>query len=747
MSSVRRRWKFLRNPRSTDFDLGSDRRMVQTRGRRLRFAIMIASCLVSAALVHGLGPPFGFRLGQRPHREIRLNVDQIARRNALRSNAQRQIREDAVAPRMLHNPGPIEDRIKSIEDLGTAAGLANRVDELPASITQAWGMISPELFEDLREANDVPERRDQFSRELREAFSPVLKEGILSPTPLPRIDQNATQFAIRLEGQDDSQSRMVTRDHVSPERLGRPDSDFGKHFVSSFRPPELGRRLFELIDDKLAASPTLTYDERETTAAREQARSEVPDIFDQFKRGDLLVEQGQPIDAETLDLLRLEHDRSAALFTHQDVALRWVASVGLCAALYGLLSIYLIRNEPRLAADTAKIVLLCSLINIGLATMRVLSVQSWDAEALPVAVGGMVVTIAFGMDVAILFTLGLSLLTCLTLGVGIDELIVLAGGTTAGIVTLGDVRSRTKLIKVGLTIGLAYFLMTWSAGLWQRDPIELILSISLWRMVWGLMAGFFLGGILPFLESYLGLVTGISLLELGDVRHPLLQELVRRAPGTYNHSVTVGALAESAAEQIGANALLVRVGAYFHDIGKMIKPEYFVENQVRGQTSRHAGLNPSISTMIIIGHVKDGYELGLEYNLPEPIMDLIQQHHGTSLVEYFYREATKREASSADPVGIHESAFRYPGPAPQSREAAILMISDAVESASRTLSEPTPARLEALVDELVAKRLDDGQFDECGVTLKELAQIKKSLTKSLIGLYHARIKYPETRTA
>lgn len=747
MSLARRRWKFLQNPRSTDFDLGSDRRIVLARGRRLRLAILVVSCLASAALVHGFGPPFGFRLGQRLNRETRLNVDQISRRNSLRSNAQRQIREDAVAPRMLHNPNPIEDRIKSIEDLAAAAGRVKQVDELGPGILQAWGTISADLFEDLHEANDVPERREQFSRDLRDAFSPVLREGILSPTPLPRIDQNATQFAIRLESEDDTKSRLVTRDHVSPERLGRPDSDFAKHFVSSFRPPEFGRRLFELVDDKLAASPTLTYDERETLLARERARDEVPDIFDQFKRGDLIVEQSQPIDAETLDLLRLEHDRSTALFTHRDVALRWVASIGLCIALYGLLGIYLTRNEPRLASDTADIALLCGLINICLAAMRILSAQSWDAEALPVAVGGMVVTIAFGMDVAILFTLGLSLLACLTLGVGIDELIVLAGGTSAGIVTLGDVRSRTKLIKVGLTIGFAYFLMTWVAGLWQRDPAELIVSISLWRFVWGLMAGFFLGGILPFLESYLGLVTGISLLELGDVRHPLLQELVRRAPGTYNHSVTVGALAESAAEQIGANALLVRVGAYFHDIGKMIKPEYFVENQVRGQTSRHTGLNPSISTMIIIGHVKDGYELGLEYNLPEPILDLIQQHHGTSLVEYFYREATKREAVAVDPIGIHESSFRYPGPAPQSREAAVLMISDAVESASRTLSEPTPARLEALVDELVGKRLEDGQFDDCGLTLKELAAIKKSLTKSLIGLYHARIKYPETRTA
>lgn len=747
MSWARRRLRFNRLSRGSQFNLGSDSRSKLLRSGRHRVAIMVMSCLITAALVHGTGPPFGFRSGQKPNREIRLKVDAIERRNTLRSNAMRQIREDSVAPRMLHNPKPIQDLIKSVEDLATAAGQINRVEELPPNVTLIWGMISPDLFEDLREANDLPERREQFSRELQEAFNPVLREGVLSPTPLPRQDQGATQFAIRLENEEESKSRLVTRDHVSPERLARNDSDFYRHFVSSFRPPELGQRLFEIVGSKLTGVPTLSYDEVETTKARERARAEVPEIFDQFKRGDLIVEQSQPIDAETLDLLQLEHQRYVANFTTQDVIYRWIASIGLCASLYSLLSVYLIRNEPKLANDTSRIILLCLVINIGLAMMRVLSIQRWDAEALPVAVGGMLVTIAFGMDVAIIITLGLSLLTCLTLGVGIDELIVLSAGTTAGIVNLGDVRSRTKLIKVGMTIGLAYFLMTWAAGLWQRDPLNLILSNSLWRAVWGVMAGFFLGGVLPFLETNLGLMTGISLLELGDVRHPLLQELVRRAPGTYNHSVTVGALAESAAEEIGANALLVRVGAYFHDIGKMIKPEYFVENQIRGQVSRHKNLNPSISTMIIIGHVKDGFELGREYKLPQPILDLIQQHHGTTLVEYFYNEASKREAALSDPVAVHESAFRYPGPSPQSREAAILMICDAVESASRTLSEPTPSRLESLVNELVDKRLHDGQFDQCGLTLKELATIKKSVTKSLIGLYHARIKYPETRTA
>ncbi len=274
--------------------------------------------------------------------------------------------------------------------------------------------------------------------------------------------------------------------------------------------------------------------------------------------------------------------------------------------------------------------------------------------------------------------------------------LVVMGGTAAAVLTLSEVRTRTKLIKVGATAALTYFLMTWATGLWQDQPLDLIRSDSFWRAGWGLMAGFFLGGSLPFIENALGIVTGISLLELGDNTHPLLQELVRRAPGTHNHSITVGAIAESAAERIGADALLVRIGAYFHDIGKMLKPHYFVENQV-GPTSRHAKLAPAMSTLIIIGHVKDGVDLGRQHHLPEPIIDLIEQHHGTTLVEYFYHEANRRNGTNPDASPVSESAYRYPGPKPQTKEAAILMVADAVESASRSLSDPTPSRLEGLV--------------------------------------------------
>jgi len=277
-----------------------------------------------------------------------------------------------------------------------------------------------------------------------------------------------------------------------------------------------------------------------------------------------------------------------------------------------------------------------------------------------------------------------------------------------------------------------------------RDPAEWFRALQ--GAGWCVLAGFIVSGSLPFLEATFGVVTDISLLELGDVSHPLLQELVRRAPGTYNHSMAVATLGETAADRIGANGLLVRVGAYFHDIGKMLKPHYFVENMIAGAENRHNQLAPTMSTLIIIGHVKDGIDLASQHGLPQPLVDLIEQHHGTTLVEYFFREAAKH----LDPdhrTEADEANFRYPGPKPQSKEAATLMLADACEGASRALSEPTPKRLERLVHEISMKRLLDGQFDECGLTLTELRTLEDSLTKSLIAMYHGRIKYPDQRPA
>ena len=260
------------------------------------------------------------------------------------------------------------------------------------------------------------------------------------------------------------------------------------------------------------------------------------------------------------------------------------------------------------------------------------------------------------------------------------------------------------------------------------------------------MSGFLITGLLPFIEGLFGVLTEISLLELGDVAHPLLQELVRRAPGTYNHSINVGSLGEAAAESIGAKGLLVRVGAYFHDIGKMLKPDYFVENQGL-EGSRHDALNPAMSTLIIIAHIKDGADLARQHKLPRAIIDLIEQHHGTTLVEYFFRRASERQDANPDASDPQESSFRYPGPKPQTIEAAVLMLADAVESASRALVDPAPARIENLVESVAMKKLLDGQFDECGLTLRKLRLVQESLIKSLTSAYHGRVKYPDQQSA
>ena len=248
------------------------------------------------------------------------------------------------------------------------------------------------------------------------------------------------------------------------------------------------------------------------------------------------------------------------------------------------------------------------------------------------------------------------------------------------------------------------------------------------------------------MEKLFGVLTDLSLLELGDITHPVLQELVRRAPSTYNHSITVGSIAEAAADAIGARGLLCRVGAYFHDIGKMLKPGYFVENQGK-EGSRHDGLVPAMSTLVIIAHIKDGADLARQHHLPQPIIDMIQQHHGTMLMEYFYDRAHTQQAADPNGSEIDENLFRYPGPKPQTKEAAVLMLADAVESASRTLVDPTPGRIEGLVGDLAQRRLQGGQFDESGLTLRELGAIERSLVMSVASIYHGRLKYPEQRTA
>lgn len=463
-----------------------------------------------------------------------------------------------------------------------------------------------------------------------------------------------------------------------------------------------------------------------------------------------LVEPGQAIDVGTLQRIEQIHQQLGS--ARSGWLVRGSTVVVLLVVLLVLNGAWLIRIEPELVRHAGRLgVYLVSLV-LAVGVGRLLSHDPWRAEVIPLLVTVVIFAIAWNQVVAILTALTLSLLLTLSTVVDIGHFIVLLSVSATAILPLSRVSSRSTLIKVGFWSGVVFVLVGWgsmaigstaSGGM----PFEIAVLWPLARgFLWCLVAGYLVAGSLPFIESTFGVVTDISLLELGDVSHPLLQELVQRAPGTYNHSIVVGTIGEAAADRIGANGLLVRVGAYFHDIGKMLKPEYYIENTTEESRSRHEQLAPAMSTLIIIGHVKDGVELARQHNLPQPMIDLIEQHHGTTLVEYFFHEAERQTGGDPDyRTDALDWSFRYPGPRPQTREAGVMMLSDAVESASRTVSDPTPKRLDSLVHTLTLSRLVTGQFEECGLTLSDLRMIEESLTKSLIGIYHGRVTYPEQR--
>ena len=482
-------------------------------------------------------------------------------------------------------------------------------------------------------------------------------------------------------------------------------------------------------------------------AAREKAAYSERPVFEKYPRGMLLVPRGESIQDRQLDLLKEEHQAYLNSLTANNHWSRGVSLFMILSLLTALMVMYVARFQASLAQSLPMIAGVCVLILTTLGLSTVLSQPPWNALLLPMTFTAMVLTLAYNPQFALMMTFALELALAVVLGTTVDHLLIHMGGMATAILSLRHVRTRTQLVQVASAAGLAYFVTSIATGLLSAQMWSLMLTDAFRCFIWGSLAGFLLTGLLPVVERCFSFVTDISLLELGDGSHPLLQELVRRAPGTYTHSMTVATLAEASAEAIGANPLLVRVGSYFHDVGKMMKPHYFIENQ--SGENRHDALEPALSTLVIIGHVKDGLALAQQYRLPKPIIDFIATHHGTTLVEYFYREAMRLHDSSGEPSSVScrsadlEACFRYPGPKPHTRELGILMLADAVESTSRSLANPTPGSLRKLVHDLLMKRLLDGQFEESGLTLTELHVIEEALCKSLIALFHARIKYPE----
>lgn len=466
-----------------------------------------------------------------------------------------------------------------------------------------------------------------------------------------------------------------------------------------------------------------------------------------YSAGQTLLTAGQIIQPGHIKILRAEREAALAGRHWTEPVLHAAAVSVLVLALFALTAVYLWNREPSVLTDLGRLSTLLVLVLIVVALCRWASADHWRAALVPLLLFGQVVTVAYRQESGLLLSSVLALLVVLVLGYAVQDLLVFVGVTATAILQLGRVRSRTKLFYVALVASAAAFVLTTCAGILEDHTLHwLVIEAAFRNVLWTIVAGVLMTVILLFVERLFGVLTDISLLELADMSKRLLQELVQRAPGTYNHSIIVGTLAEAAAEAIGARGLLARVGAYYHDVGKMLQPEYYVENQAPGD-NRHEGLVPTMSKLVIVAHVKDGVDLARKHRLPQPIIDLLEQHHGTTLVEYFYNRAAEQRRRNPDEAEVEETTFRYPGPKPRSKEAAVLMLADAAESACRSLVDPAPGRIEAVVRGISKRRLEDGQFDESGLTLKELRMVEDSLIKSLVATYHARIKYPTQQTA
>jgi len=595
-------------------------------------------------------------------------------------------------------------------------------------------------FQRFRGRIDTKERLLDFEKAIDAAFADLENLGVLEKIQHGIDEGSQTEIDVHPVGN----AAELARAQVAHVLLGEAKARLAARLADELEAGPFAERIVAWVEPRLAG--TLEIDREATSRAKKEAIAKTPPQFVRYAAGDVLAEAGEPVDDEEIGLLRREHDAFVRQEDTRQRVARTIAMLGMLAALFGLTGFHLHLHDRDLLADLGRLVSLVGLALVAIVLCMLAAGDAWRAEVVPLLIFAMTVALAFGQELALLVAAEVALVVVVGLGRGLPEFVTLTAAATAVVFWVGRIRSRSKLIYVGAWAGAVAALTQLGAGLLAERPLDAGLLTDAGRTgLWTMLAGFLMTGLLPFIERSFGVLTDLSLLEVGDAAHPLLQELVRRAPGTYNHSINVASLAEAAAEAIGARGLLVRVGAYFHDVGKMLKPAYFVENQ--DKENRHESLVPAMSTLIIVAHVKEGVELARQYGLPQPIIDLIAEHHGTTLVEYFYRRATER--SQADPNGgeVDEHNYRYPGPKPATRESAVLMLADAAESASRSLTEPTPARLAGLVHDIAMKRLLDGQFDECGLTLEELGIVEESLVKSLTAVYHGRVKYPDQRTA
>ena len=495
------------------------------------------------------------------------------------------------------------------------------------------------------------------------------------------------------------------------------------------------KRIAEVVVKPLVVQ-NMTLNSQVTEENRDQARRQIEPVI--ILRNTLIVSEGEPVTEQQMALLEdlgLIRGQQADYFGYIGLFLLLVV-IFILVGIYMSIFVVEVYKSPKL-------MLLMGLI-FFLTLLLAVATNYFSGYLIPVAAGVILITVIFGYKLALIVNMVLAMMVGLITGGSFTFLAIALLGGLVSIYAVTRLSQRSDLARSGFYVGLtnaaliiAFHLFSGNVS-FEIDPLR---AFS-YNLIAGVGNGIFSSvvaiGLLPFLESLFKVTTAITLLELSNPNHPLLREMLMKAPGTYYHSMMVSNLAESAAEKVNADSLLARVGAYYHDIGKLRRPFFFSENQLSGENP-HAKLSPNLSALIIGAHPKDGFEMGRKHQLPELILDIVGQHHGTSMISFFYQQALENSAHK----DIIADNFRYDGPKPKSKEAAIIMLADAVEAGVRSLSDPNSNKVELMIRKMVKEKLEDGQLDQSDLTLSEINRIAEAFVYIMSGIYHSRIEYPE----
>ncbi|MDP7163274.1 MAG: HDIG domain-containing protein [Phycisphaerae bacterium] len=727
-----------------------------SRWRRFRQSGGVVSALLVGvfyitALIMDVWPvdPRPYRLGQY------VPVDILARVNFQvlpqeRLEEQVRLARSAAPARFRADEAGIDEIISVLKALPRQLGTTTQPAKLDEDVRKRFALTQENLPAWQRCA--VGEGGKEFAERLQ-GLGTALGQTVVVPAEeyQEQLTRRAGQVLLvrgRMQKRRDKTDMISQKDdrgiEAAAARLAEGFEDVGiAGSVKAFLAGELAKRPLYGYD----AAGTLKDMEAAAKAVRDSPPEEA---YDHYVPGQILVPRGATggkpkvgLTKDELDLLANEHKAGVARRGLWRTGVKTVGRAILLLLPVALLCAYIVRYEGRIVTNHWRGLAITVVMLLMLAVNKAMvSVLQWNPHAavLVVVMISLVMTITYDQRFAMVIAALLAVLVTLQLRGDFGMLVVLLSGVMPCVFLLHEVRTRSKLIEISAIASGVVFVALCAGAWYAQMPWRFVLMDGLWAVGFAVLAGFLVQGILPLIERAFGISTSMTLLEWCDASKPLLRRLAMQAPGTYNHSLQLGAICEAAAEAIGARGLLVRVGAYYHDIGKTNKPEYFIENQ-SPVPSKHDKLSPAMSRLIITAHVKDGLEMVREYKLPPVLREFIATHHGTTLVQYFYDVASRQRKDDTD-RGPDEVEFRYPGPKPSSKEAAILMLADAAESSVRSMEDPTPGRIENQVHTMVNRRLMDGQLDQCDLTLRQVNRIETSLVKSLCGIYHSRIAYP-----